>query len=97
MAKPICRLWCVRLKEELDIDLIPEIIRLFGTYITQADGKPAGTMVKMTTYTADYKGTLKPFGEIEELAWVDSSDKYRVSRIQIEKIFPDLLNKGLIG
>jgi len=84
------------LKEELNIDLIPETIKLFGTYITQADGKPAGTLVKMTTYTADYKGTLKPFGEIEELAWVDSSDTERMSQIQVEKIFPDLVGKGLI-
>jgi len=85
------------IKEELDIEIIPETAKLFATYTAQADGKPAGVMVKITTYTADYKGTLKPSGEIEEIAFIDSSDEHRLSAIHMAGgILEDLVTKGLI-
>jgi 8-oxo-dGTP pyrophosphatase MutT (NUDIX family) len=84
------------LKEELNIDIIPQTAKIFNTCTAQADGKPAGVMVKITACTADYNGTPTPSNEIEELAWIDSPDAYRLSAIHIEKILPDLLSKGLI-
>jgi 8-oxo-dGTP pyrophosphatase MutT (NUDIX family) len=84
------------LKEELNINIIPKSAKIFNTYMAQADGKPAGVMVKITAYTADYTGTPTPSGEIEEIAWIDSSDARRLSAIHTEKILPDLLKKGLI-
>jgi len=85
------------IKQELDIDIIPETAKLFATYTAQADGKPAGVMVKITAYTADYTGTPKPSSEIEEIAFIDSSDEYRLSAIHITGgILKDLVKKGLI-
>lgn len=46
------------MKEELQVDLIPETIEHYGTFEAQAHGKPEGTMVRMTCYTAKYKGEL---------------------------------------
>jgi 8-oxo-dGTP pyrophosphatase MutT (NUDIX family) len=85
------------IKQELDIDIIPETAKLFGTYTAQADGKPVGVMVKITAYTADYKGIPKPSSEIEEIAFIDSSDKYRLSAIHmVGGILEDLLRRKLI-
>src|SRR5687768_482003 len=60
-------------KEELQVDLIPETIKHYGTFEAQAHGKPEGTMVRMTCYTAKYKGTLTPSAEVEKLDWFDYS------------------------
>src|SRR5579872_5295095 len=54
------------MKEELLVDLMPETIKHFGTYEAQAHGKPEGTMVRMTCYTAQYKGELSPSAEVEK-------------------------------
>lgn len=84
------------LKEELNIDLIPETIKLFNVYRAQADGKPAGTFVQIRAFTADYHGTVESSNEIAETAWINNSDKYRLSAIHIEEILPDLTARGLI-
>lgn len=61
------------IREELTVDLIPETIHYINTFKAQAHGKPIGVFVQMTCYTAEYKGTLIPSAEIEEMAWLDSS------------------------
>ncbi|WP_230406062.1 NUDIX hydrolase, partial [Plesiomonas shigelloides] len=38
------------IKEELDVDLIPETIKYIGTFEAQADGKSEGVTVKLTCY-----------------------------------------------
>ncbi|MDR1697123.1 MAG: NUDIX domain-containing protein [Rickettsiales bacterium] len=85
------------LREELNIEIIPKTVKLFGVYAAQADGKPAGVMVQITAYTADFRGVPTPGGEIEEIAWIDTSDAHRLSAIHIEKILPDLVRRGLIN
>eukprot|EP01043_Picozoa_sp_COSAG02_P035746 COSAG02_NODE_2579_length_8493_cov_28.456040_4_plen_135_part_00 len=64
-------------KEELNVEVVPETMKPYGVFQAQAFGKPEGTMVRMTCYTADYEGTLTASSEIEELvrfraAWNDS-------------------------
>jgi 8-oxo-dGTP diphosphatase len=54
-------------KEELTVDLAAETIKPYGVFQAQAFGKPEGTMVRMTCYTADFAGTLTANEEIEEL------------------------------
>lgn len=83
------------MKEELLVDLIPETIKHYGTFEAQAHGKPEGTMVRMTCYTADYKGTLSPSAEVEKLDWFDYSKRNEVSPVD-QLIFDDLRAKGLI-
>lgn len=47
-------------KEELTIDILKDTIKYYGTFETQAHRKAEGVLVKMTCYTAEFSGTLKP-------------------------------------
>eukprot|EP00565_Helicotheca_tamesis_P009392 CAMPEP_0185738800 /NCGR_PEP_ID=MMETSP1171-20130828/33876_1 /TAXON_ID=374046 /ORGANISM="Helicotheca tamensis, Strain CCMP826" /LENGTH=137 /DNA_ID=CAMNT_0028410163 /DNA_START=93 /DNA_END=506 /DNA_ORIENTATION=- len=87
---------CRECSEELTVDLIRPSIKPYGVFQAQAFGKPEGTMVRMTCYEADYKGTLTPSEEVEELCWIASDfphDKLSVTGIMI---LDDLKVKGLI-
>ncbi len=82
-------------KEELSVDLIPETIKLYGTFEAQAHGKPEGTVVRMTCYTAKYNGELEPSAEVEKIDWFDYSRKGDTSVVD-QLIFDDLKAKDLI-
>jgi len=83
-------------KEELTIDILKDTIKYYGTFEAQAHGKAEGVLVKMTCYTADFVGTLKPDSEIEEIKWLDYSNlNVKVSPVD-ELIFKDLYDKHLI-
>jgi 8-oxo-dGTP diphosphatase len=83
-------------KEELDVDLLPETISYVTTFKAQAHGKPEGVFVQMTCYSGEYKGDLKPSAEIEEMTWltsdIDSNLLSPVDRI----IFKYLKDKDVI-
>jgi 8-oxo-dGTP diphosphatase len=81
--------------EELDIRLVPETIRYVGTFEAQAHGKSAGTTVRMTCYTGDYEGELKPSSEIEEMVWMVHTDWTRSSPVD-KLIFDWLKERNLI-
>lgn len=82
-------------REELSIDLTPETIILYGTFEAQAHGKPSGTTVRMTCYTARYNGSLNASAEIQECRYV--SYLWREKSSPVDKIiFDDLKAKGLI-
>jgi 8-oxo-dGTP pyrophosphatase MutT (NUDIX family) len=66
-------------KEELNVDLIQSSIEPALKFTTQADEKTAGTQLTMTCYYADYSGTLSIASEIEEMAWLSTSDIARCS------------------
>ena len=82
-------------KEELGVELVPETIQHYGTFEAQAHGKPEGTVVRMTCYTAQYSGTLVPQAEVEKLDWFDYSKRDSVSPVD-QLIFDDLKSKSLI-
>ncbi len=82
-------------KEELQVNLIPETIKFYGVFEAQAHGKPEGTMVRMTCYTAKYNGTLTPGAEVEKIDWFNYSQRGMVSPVD-QLIFDDLKNKNLI-
>ena len=87
---------CRECKEELTVDLVKSSIASYGVFEAQAFGKPEGTKVRMTCYTADYSGTLTPNEEVEELLWIDSNfarDKLSVTGLMI---LDDLKEKKLI-
>lgn len=69
------------IQEELSIDLLPETIEHVGQFKAQADGKPEGTMVRMTCYQADFRGEIKAAAEIEEVVWISHQDKDRCSPV----------------
>ncbi|NTU73790.1 NUDIX domain-containing protein [Candidatus Roizmanbacteria bacterium] len=82
-------------KEELMVDIVPETVGYYGTFETQAHGKPKGTMVRMTCYTAQYTGTLSPSAEVEKMEFFDYSKKGLTSPVD-HLIFDDLKQKNLI-
>jgi 8-oxo-dGTP diphosphatase len=82
-------------KEELHVDLVPNTLRHYGTFEAPAHGKPEGTMVRMTCYTADFTGKLKPTSEVEKLAYFTYANKHKTSPVD-HLIFDDLKSKGLI-
>lgn len=82
-------------QEELTIHLQPETIKYYGTFEAQAHGKPEGTMVRMTCYTADFDGEMQVSNEIEKLDFFSHSQKNLTSFVDW-LIFDDLKEKGLI-
>jgi len=50
-------------EEELTVNLIFDTIKKYGVFEAQAHGKPEGTIVRMTCYTADFEGQLQPSAE----------------------------------
>lgn len=82
-------------KEELTVDLLPETITHYGTFEAQAHGKPEGTVVRMTCYTAQFVGDLKAASEVSEYRYVDYSWKTKSSPVD-QLIFDDLYANGHI-
>lgn len=82
-------------KEELNVDIDPATIILYGTFEAQAHGKPEGTVVRMTCYQARYEGTLTPSAEVELMDFFDYSKKNLTSSVD-QIIFDDLKAKDLI-
>ena len=82
-------------KEELQVDVIPETIKPCGVFEAQAHGKPPGTIVRMTCFTASFLGILTPSAEIERFDWFQYSQKHLCSTVD-NLIFEDLKLKNLI-
>ncbi|GAA1026367.1 MULTISPECIES: NUDIX hydrolase [Amycolatopsis] len=82
--------------EELAVAIAPESARHFGTFQAQAHGHAAGVAVRMTCYTADYRGTLAPSSEIAEIVWLTYADRGRVSPVD-QVIFDHLREVGLLA
>jgi hypothetical protein len=75
--------------------LVKKTIKPYGVFEAQAFGKPEGTMVRITCYTAGYLGTLKADNEIKEICWInyeDKADSTDTGRLILE----DLKKKNLI-
>jgi ADP-ribose pyrophosphatase YjhB (NUDIX family) len=83
------------IKEELSIDLIPKTLKYVDSFKAQADGKPEGTMVKMTCYHAEFQGELTASAEIEEVIWISYKDKDKCSPV-VKIILDWLKEKGMI-
>jgi len=83
-------------QEELTIDLIPSTIQPYGVFSAQAFGKSPGIKVRMTCYTAQYRGQLTPNEEIEELRWITSTCPHEDLTVTGVMLLEDLQKKGLI-
>jgi 8-oxo-dGTP pyrophosphatase MutT (NUDIX family) len=80
-------------EEELTVAVLPETVAPLGIYEAQAHGHPDGVVVRMTCYTGDYRGTLAPSSEIEEVVWLSYADRDRVAPVD-QLIFDDLKAAG---
>jgi 8-oxo-dGTP diphosphatase len=65
--------------EELGVDLVTDTLRPAAVLRSPAHGKPEGVFVRLTCYTGEFTGVLRPESEIEELAWVTLADAGRCS------------------
>ena len=81
--------------EELSVRLDPATIKHYGTFEAQAHGKPEGTVVRMTCYTAEVIGEIKPAAEVEQVRFLGYGEEPKMSPVD-HIIFEDLHNKGLI-
>jgi 8-oxo-dGTP diphosphatase len=83
------------IKEELSVDLVPASIVHVDAFTAQADGKPAGTMVRVTCYRADFSGHISAAAEIEEVRWISHRDRAQCSPA-MQIILDWLKERGLI-
>ena len=83
------------IKEELSVDLDTQSLEFIGVFEAHAHGHETNVSVKMTCYTAKYMGNLKPSSEIEEMIWLTTADKDKISAVD-QLIFDDLYKKGLL-
>jgi 8-oxo-dGTP diphosphatase len=83
------------IKEELNIDLLPESLQFIGIFQAQAHGHAQGIEVKMQCYSGSYTGSIVASSEIEEVVWLTTQDKSKVSPVD-KLIFDWLKEKELI-
>ena len=80
------------IREELSVAIVPDTIEHVGTFHAQAHGHSEGTTVRMTCYSADYRGVLQPDNEIEEIVWLTYADRHRVA--PVDQIIFDHLHEA---
>jgi ADP-ribose pyrophosphatase YjhB (NUDIX family) len=83
------------IKEELSVNLQPESLNFIGVFEAHAHGHAATVLVKMTCYTAKYNGVLKANSEIEEIIWLTTAEKDKISAVD-QLIFAYLHERGLL-
>ena len=83
--------------EELTVGLESSSLQRYGVFEAPAHGKPAGTIVRMTCYTAaSYEGVPKPNEEIEEIQWIGSDFPREKLSVATCMILDDLIEKNLV-
>ena len=76
-AEALCR----EVREELSVELLPDSLQRAGEFRAQADRQPEGVDVRMTCYTAAYRGALQPAAEIEAVVWLDYAQRAACSPV----------------
>ncbi|MDJ1505472.1 hypothetical protein [Xanthocytophaga agilis] len=80
----------------MSINLTNDTLQLVGVFQAQAHGHPEGAMVQMTCYMAEYTGEISAASEIEEITWLNYSDKDKISEVD-KLIFDFLKEKDLLS
>ncbi|PXX70913.1 ADP-ribose pyrophosphatase YjhB (NUDIX family) [Nocardia tenerifensis] len=80
------------IEEELTVALLPETVAHVGTY-EAVHAPEQALVVRMSCYTADYRGTLSASSEIEEMAWFSYADRALVPPVD-QLLFDDLVDAG---
>jgi 8-oxo-dGTP pyrophosphatase MutT (NUDIX family) len=84
------------IKEELQVSLDTSTLRFVKVFEAQADGRKPGILVRMTCYTASFKGVFQADSEIEEIAWLRYQDKSKVSIVG-QHVFDYLKHQGQLA
>ncbi|WP_194813604.1 NUDIX domain-containing protein [Nocardia sp. XZ_19_385] len=80
------------IEEELTVALLPDTVAHVGTY----EAADNGLLVRMSCYTADYRGTLAASSEIDALAWFAYADRELVPPVD-QLLFDDLVAAGQLS
>ena len=80
------------ISEELSVSIVAGTAEHVGTFEAPAHGHPDGILVRMTCYSADHDGILRPDSEIEEMVWLTHADRHRVS--PVDQIIFDHLHRA---
>lgn len=83
------------ISEELNVHILENTVKFFGTFEAQADGHESGVLVRMLCYFSDFSGTLMASNEVESFEWIKYEDKYKTSAVDI-LILDELKRQGLI-
>jgi 8-oxo-dGTP pyrophosphatase MutT (NUDIX family) len=83
------------IKEELQVELLPQTMERYGIFEAQAHGKPGGVIVRLACYTAKFIGRPQPGAEIESLAYCTYARRNVVGPVG-RLLFDDLKAKGII-
>jgi 8-oxo-dGTP diphosphatase len=81
------------ISEELAVELKAGTLRPVGVFEAQAHGHPAGTIIRMSCYAAQYEGELEASAEIEEFVWLTYADRSRSAPVD-QIIFDWLHERG---
>ena len=85
------------IKEELSVDIIPDTLKFVSQFKAQAGGRPEGTILKMTCYSGEFAGEIKPSAEIEEVAWFAYDNDLERATPMCKKILGWLKERDLIN
>jgi 8-oxo-dGTP pyrophosphatase MutT (NUDIX family) len=83
------------IQEELSVAVDPKTMKLYGVFEAEAHDKTAGTMLRMTCYTAEVTGELKADNEIERFGFFGYHDEVSKT-VTGTMVFDDLYAKKLI-
>ncbi|MFR9749594.1 NUDIX hydrolase [Nocardia sp. 004] len=85
------------IEEELTVELRLDTLSHVGTYEAVQPGHGTGdaAVVRMSCYTADYRGTLVASSEIDEIGWFRYADRALVPPVD-QLLFDDLVHAGLL-
>ncbi len=84
------------IKEELNVNILPDTVQYLGTFEAPADGHPEGVTVRMICYEADYSGVPKESNEIEEIRWLSFKDISLVAEVD-KQVFACLKKQDRIS
>lgn len=86
------------LKEELQINLIPESIKQYGIFEAQAYAKPIGTYVRIYCYIGNHIGKITPSAEVETIGFFSHDDYMQMEETApaVCKIVKDLKVRKMI-
>lgn len=86
-------------KEELDVDLLPDSIERYGEFEDQAYAKPEGTNVKIVCYVGKHEDEPAPANEIEEIRYFEHAEYLNMPEVApaVKLIVDDLKKRNLIA
>ncbi len=83
------------LKLGLGIQLLLPTLKFMGVFEARADAHAPGTVTRMSCYTGDFDGHLKPTPPILAMVWLNYQDRDMVSEVD-KRIFDFLKEKGML-